>query len=125
MSGHLHDEGHTVAGWTGFGIATIGTAAVGAGVIMTSVPWAVVGGAVIAVAVLVTWYLHLVGWGKPPGHRPRSQWPLGVRDTGARQGHSGCVGCRLAGRTRGTSTLEPRPAAATGDPEPASAEAGG
>ncbi|CAM5263607.1 hypothetical protein SALBM311S_13045 [Streptomyces alboniger] len=29
MSAHQYDEGHTVAGWTGFGIATVGTAVLG------------------------------------------------------------------------------------------------
>ena len=29
MSAHQYDEGHTVAGWTGFGIATVGTAVAG------------------------------------------------------------------------------------------------
>ncbi len=48
----------------------------------------------------VTWALHLAGWGKPPGTRPREQWPVRARDRGARDGHAGCLGCRLAGRGR-------------------------
>ncbi|MFF4399947.1 HGxxPAAW family protein [Streptomyces sp. NPDC001480] len=100
MSAHLYDEGHTVAGWTGFGIATAGSGLVGLGVCTGSV--AAVGGglAVVVLSVFVTWGLHLSGWGKPPGVRPREQWGMRVRDPLAREGHSGCVGCRLAGRGR-------------------------
>ncbi|GHI06533.1 hypothetical protein AQI88_19490 [Streptomyces cellostaticus] len=96
----LYDEGHTIAGWTGTGIATVGTGVVGVGVCTVSAP-AVVGGLVIGgVSVLVTWVLHLSGWGKPPGVRPRGQWGMRVRDAQAREGHAGCVSCRLAGRGR-------------------------
>ena len=55
---------------------------------------------IVAVSVLVTWALHLTGWGKPPGRRDRAQWGMRVRDPLAREGHAGCVGCRLAGRGR-------------------------
>ncbi|MEV7319837.1 HGxxPAAW family protein [Streptomyces sp. NPDC093970] len=120
----LHDEGHTVAGWTGTAIATAGSGLIGWGVCAVSVPALVAGGAVTAVSVLVTWCLHLAGWGKPPGPRPRPQWPLGVRDTAARDGHAGCVGCRLAGRGRRTDSL-PEPVTTTGEPEPATARAAG
>ncbi|MFE1878262.1 HGxxPAAW family protein [Streptomyces diastatochromogenes] len=103
----LYDEGHTVAGWTGFGIAVVGTGVVGFGVCTVSVP-AVVGGlAIVGVSVLVTWMLHLSGWGKPPGVRPRDQWGMRVRDTRAREGHAGCVGCRLAGRGRTAASAVP------------------
>ncbi|MGW7259833.1 HGxxPAAW family protein [Streptomyces sp. NPDC054834] len=100
MSAHLYDEGHTVAGWTGFGIATAGSGLAGLGVCTGSV--AALGGglAVVVLGVLVTWGLHLSGWGKPPGRRPREQWGMRVRDPLAREGHAGCVGCRLAGRGR-------------------------
>ncbi|MFF7967170.1 HGxxPAAW family protein [Streptomyces sp. NPDC007903] len=94
----LYDEGHTIAGWTGCAIATLGSGVVGAGVCTGSVPALVVGGVLVVVSVLVTWALHLTGWGKPPGVRPREEWRLGVRDTQARGGHAGCVGCALAGR---------------------------
>ncbi|MGW4223996.1 HGxxPAAW family protein [Streptomyces bauhiniae] len=94
----LYDEGHTIAGWTGCAIATVGSGVVGAGVCTGSAP-ALVGGAVlVAASVLVTWVLHLSGWGKPPGVRPRGEWRLSARDTEARGGHAGCVGCALAGR---------------------------
>jgi hypothetical protein len=94
----LYDEGHTIAGWTGGAIATVGGAVLGLGVCMASFPVIGAGLAVVAVSVLVTWVLHLSGWGKPPGVRPRGQWGMRVRDTQARQGHAECVGCRLAGR---------------------------
>lgn len=104
MSAHQYDEGHTVAGWTGFGIATVGTAVLGLGVCMVSGALIAAGLAVSAVSVLVTWALHLSGWGKPPGRRPRAEWGMRVRDTSAREGHAGCVGCRLAGRGGRRST---------------------
>ncbi|MGW3203673.1 HGxxPAAW family protein [Streptomyces sp. NPDC001135] len=96
----LYDEGHTLAGWTGFGIATVGSAVVGLGVCTVSVPALVGGLVIVGVSVLVTWALHLAGWGKPPGVRPRGQWGMRTRDSLARQGHPGCVSCRLAGRGR-------------------------
>ncbi|KUO08739.1 HGxxPAAW family protein [Streptomyces sp. DSM 15324] len=98
MAGHLYDEGHTVAGWTGVAIATTGTTVMGVGVCAVSTALLVGGGAVVVLSALVTWALHLAGWGKPPGVRPRAEWGMGVRDTSARDGHPECVGCRLAGR---------------------------
>ncbi|EPJ36871.1 hypothetical protein STAFG_6074 [Streptomyces afghaniensis 772] len=56
--------------------------------------------AIGVVALLVTWALHLAGWGKGPGIRPREDWGWRVRDSGARAGHDECLGCRLAGRRR-------------------------
>ncbi|MEU0408094.1 HGxxPAAW family protein [Streptomyces griseorubiginosus] len=108
MSAHQYDEGHTVAGWTGFGIATVGTAVLGLGVCLVSGALIVGGLAVVGVSVLVTWALHLSGWGKPPGRRPREEWGMRVRDTSAREGHAGCVGCRMAGRGgRRSPAVEP------------------
>lgn len=98
-----YDEGHTVAGWTGTAIATIGTAVLGTGVCVVSAVLIAGGLTITAVAVLVTWTLHLTGWGKPPGVRPRREWPMGVRDQTARDGHADCWGCRLAGRGRRTA----------------------
>ncbi|MFI1075632.1 HGxxPAAW family protein [Streptomyces puniciscabiei] len=112
----LYDEGHTVAGWTGFGIATAGSGVVGVGVCAVSLPLVVGGLAVVAVSVLVTWLLHLAGWGKPPGVRPRGQWGMRVRDTRAREGHPGCVSCRLAGRGRRGAVVAGRPTAAESIP---------
>ncbi|GGV76024.1 hypothetical protein GCM10010294_41560 [Streptomyces griseoloalbus] len=109
MSAHPYDHGHTVAGWTGFAIAGVGTAVLGLGVCTVSGPL-LVGGPVIALAgLLVTWVLHLAGWGKPSGPRPREQWGWRVRDLTVRQGHTGCLGCRLAGR--GRARRGPAPAA--------------
>ncbi|MFG2955470.1 HGxxPAAW family protein [Streptomyces sp. NPDC048291] len=120
-----HDEGHTVAGWTGTAIATVGSGVLGLGVCTVSAVALVAGLAVCVVSVLVTWYLHLAGWGKPPGPRPRAQWPLRVRDTGARDGHPGCVSCRLAGRGRRTASAL-QPVSGAGETEPtATAEARG
>ncbi|MEV7885039.1 HGxxPAAW family protein [Streptomyces sp. NPDC002817] len=131
MSAHQYDEGHTVAGWTGFAVAIVGSAVLGLGMIMVSAPVLAGGLAIAVVSVLVTWALHLTGWGKPPGRRPRAEWGMRVRDSSARDGHPGCVGCRLAGRgrVRGTAVESvPEPGAGsvvvTGEPEPAGAEAG-
>ncbi|MEU9912059.1 HGxxPAAW family protein [Streptomyces sp. NPDC051001] len=130
MSAHQYDEGHTVAGWTGCAVAVVGSAVLGLGVIMVSAPVLAGGLAIVVVSVLVTWALHLTGWGKPPGRRPREEWGMRVRDSSAREGHPGCVGCRLAGRgrVRGTAAEPvPEPGAGpvvvTGEPEPAGAEA--
>ncbi|MHC3471189.1 HGxxPAAW family protein [Streptomyces sp. 7R007] len=100
MGAHQYDEGHTVAGWTGFGIATLGAVVLGLGVCTASAAVLLAGLGVVAVSVLVTWALHLAGWGKPPGRRDRREWGWRVRDLSAREGHPGCVGCRLAGRGR-------------------------
>ncbi|MFJ3137119.1 HGxxPAAW family protein [Streptomyces sp. NPDC102359] len=124
MSAHPYDHGHTVAGWTGCGIAVTGTAVLGAGLCTGSGPLLVAGAVVVAVALLVTWGLHLAGWGKPSGPRPREQWDWRVRDTGARAGHPRCVGCRLAGRVRVAvpDAVVPEPArVAASVTEPASA----
>ncbi|MFF1292937.1 MULTISPECIES: HGxxPAAW family protein [unclassified Streptomyces] len=130
MSAHQYDEGHTVAGWTGCAVAVVGSAVLGLGVIMVSAPVLADGLAIVVVSVLVTWALHLTGWGKPPGRRPREEWGMRVRDSSAREGHPGCVGCRLAGRGRVRSTaVEPVPepevgsVVVTGEPAPAGAEA--
>ncbi|WP_405616127.1 HGxxPAAW family protein [Streptomyces sp. NBC_00076] len=139
MSAHQYDEGHTVAGWTGFGIATVGTAVLGLGVCVVSAPLLVAGTAIDLVGLLVAWALHLTGWGKAPGKRPREQWGMRVRDTGARAGHPGCVGCRLAGRgvrrTAAAAATSTSTAAAgtasgvvpvsAGEAEPATAPSGG
>ncbi|KOG31066.1 HGxxPAAW family protein [Streptomyces resistomycificus] len=125
MSAHQYDEGHTVAGWTGFGIATVGTAVLGLGTCLVSAPLLVGGGGIVVVALLVTWALHLAGWGKPPGPRPRAEWAMRARDTSARAGHPGCVGCRLAGRgARRAAPVEPAVPLAV-EPEPVTVTPGG
>ncbi|MFJ6986174.1 MULTISPECIES: HGxxPAAW family protein [unclassified Streptomyces] len=96
----LYDEGHTVAGWTGVAVVTVGGSVAGVGVCAGSGALVWVGLAVVGLAALITWALHLTGWGKPPGVRPRAEWGMGVRDPHARGGHPGCLGCRMAGRGR-------------------------
>ncbi|MFE9440697.1 HGxxPAAW family protein [Streptomyces sp. NPDC006602] len=126
MSAHQYDEGHTVAGWTGVGIATIGTAVLAVGVCLVSTPLLVGGLAIVVVSLLVTWALHLTGWGKPPGRRPREEWGMRLRDLSAGDGHPGCVGCRMAGR-RGVrrTAMTDLPVPVVGEPEPAVANPGG
>ncbi|MEU6815801.1 HGxxPAAW family protein [Streptomyces sp. NPDC046860] len=112
----LYDEGHTIAGWTGCAIATVGSGVVGAGVCTGSAAALVGGSVVVALSVLVTWALHLGGWGKPPGVRPRQEWGMRTRDTRARDGHAACVGCALAGRRPASA-----PVVTAAGPEPVSA----
>ncbi|MEU6775288.1 HGxxPAAW family protein [Streptomyces sp. NPDC046759] len=118
----LYDEGHTIAGWTGFGVAAVGSGAVGWGVCTASLPLAGAGLAVVALSLLVTWVLHLAGWGKPPGVRPREQWGIRIRDARAREGHPACMSCRLAGRGREESFVAPAvvPVAESAEPAPLS-----
>ncbi|GAA3018541.1 hypothetical protein GCM10020229_32180 [Kitasatospora albolonga] len=96
IHGH-HDMGHTLAGWTGTAIVTLGTALAGTGLCAASPALLRSGATTILLGALTTWVLHLTGWGKPSGPRPESQWPWRVRDTTA---HTDCLGCRLAGRDR-------------------------
>ncbi|MEU9955499.1 HGxxPAAW family protein [Streptomyces sp. NPDC050982] len=105
MSGHHHDEGHTVAGWTGCAVAVVGTSVAGVGMCLGSAAGIWLGLGVVGLSVLVTWGLHLAGWGKPPGIRPVAERGMRVRDRAARAGHPACVGCRLAGRGRSVSTV--------------------
>ncbi|MFF0890238.1 HGxxPAAW family protein [Streptomyces sp. NPDC003456] len=100
MSAHQYDHGHTAAGWVGCGIASAGATVAGAGVCTGSGLLISAGLAVGVVALLVTWALHLGGWGKGPGARPREEWAWRVRDSAAPGGHADCLGCRLAGRGR-------------------------
>ncbi|MCX5605773.1 hypothetical protein OOK29_47470 [Streptomyces phaeochromogenes] len=104
MSGNHHDEGHTVAGWTGCAVAVVGTSVAGVGMCLGSAVGIWLGLGVVGLGVLVTWGLHLAGWGKPPGIRPVAERGMWVRDRGARAGHPACVGCRLAGRGRSVGT---------------------
>ncbi|WP_395571804.1 HGxxPAAW family protein [Streptomyces sp. BK79] len=108
MSAHQYDEGHTLAGWTGFGVGTVAAALAGLGVCTASWPVVVAGAGIGAAGLVVTWTLHLAGWGKGPGSRPRDQWAWRVRDLGARSGHPGCLGCRLAGRRGAAATAAAR-----------------
>ncbi|MFJ9341043.1 HGxxPAAW family protein [Streptomyces sp. NPDC101733] len=117
MSAHHYDEGHTVAGWTGCAVALLGTTIAGVGVCGWT-PGIWIGTAVTVAALLITWVLHLAGWGKPSGPRPVSEWAMGVRDRTARAGHPGCVGCRMAGRDPARRTAA-APAPEQALPEPA------
>ncbi|MFJ3906284.1 HGxxPAAW family protein [Streptomyces sp. NPDC090025] len=99
MSAHGHvDLGHTVAGWTGTAVGTLAAAVAGSSLCLAWTPGLWLGGALAVVAALVTWGLHLAGWGKPTGPRPEAEWSWRVRDTAARAGHPRCMGCRVAGR---------------------------
>ncbi|MFB4424278.1 HGxxPAAW family protein [Streptomyces sp. QL37] len=99
MSAHGdHDLGHTVAGWTGTAIGVLGSAVLGLAAVLTSAAVLWLGVAVLALAALTCWALHLAGWGKPGGPRPEGVRDWRTRDTAARHGHPGCLGCRLAGR---------------------------
>ncbi|MFB7942316.1 HGxxPAAW family protein [Streptomyces sp. NPDC056049] len=117
MSAHGDvDLGHTLAGWTGTALATLGCAVLGLALCLGSAAAGGLGTALLAAAALVTWLLHLAGWGKPSGPRPPDQWDWRVRDTTAGTRHPDCLGCRLAGRraatahTPGPDTTEPAPA---------------
>ncbi|OAR27037.1 hypothetical protein A8W25_01795 [Streptomyces sp. ERV7] len=105
-----HDMGHTVAGWTGTGAGVLGSVVTGAALARGAVIGVWLGCIVIALAALTTWVLHLAGWGKASGPRPPGRQHWRMRDTTARRGHPGCVGCRLAGR-RGPRTSEAVPVA--------------
>ncbi|MCM1966003.1 MULTISPECIES: HGxxPAAW family protein [unclassified Streptomyces] len=106
MSAHGHvDLGHTVAGWTGTAIALVGSAVAGAALCVSWTPGIWIGLGVVVVAGIVTWLLHLAGWGKPSGPRPESQWDWRVRDTVAHSGHADCLGCRLSGPRRGAAAV--------------------
>ncbi|MFD6293923.1 HGxxPAAW family protein [Streptomyces sp. NPDC060235] len=94
-----HDLGHTVAGWTGTAVAVLGFCVTGAALTQGSSAGIAVGAAVIVAAALVTWVLHLSGWGKPSGPRPVPEQSWRTRDRAAAEGHPGCLGCRLAGRS--------------------------
>jgi|SRR5690242_2067098 hypothetical protein len=95
-----HDLGHTVAGWSGAGIAVPGFGLCGLAMVKASGLLALGGAGVLVLALLTTWMLHLAGWGKPGGPRPAAQWDWRVKDLAARDGHADCLGCRLAGRRR-------------------------
>lgn len=77
MSAHQYDHGHTVAGWVGTGIGSVGAAVAGVGVCFVSGVLIAGGLGIGVVGLLVTWALHLAGWG-----------------------HDKCLACRLAGRRR-------------------------
>ncbi|MFF3511604.1 HGxxPAAW family protein [Streptomyces sp. NPDC002573] len=119
MSEHGHEEGHTLAGWTGCVLATAGALLIGAGICgWRAGIWPGLG--LVVVSVLATWFLHLAGWGKPPGLRPVDQRGMRARDLSARRGHANCLGCRLAGRGAAPASQVPETAVG-GSREPAPA----
>ncbi|MFE9928011.1 HGxxPAAW family protein [Streptomyces sp. NPDC005533] len=116
MSAHGHvDLGHTVAGWTGTTLALLGFAGAGAAVCASWTPGIWLGLGVVAAAGIVTWLLHLAGWGKPSGPRPEADWDWRTRDTTARAGHADCLGCRVSGPRRAAAAA-PRPRSAVSLP---------
>ncbi|GAA2296334.1 hypothetical protein GCM10010234_42980 [Streptomyces hawaiiensis] len=119
VSAHQYDHGHTVAGWVGCGIGTVGAGVAGLGVCTVSGVLIAGGVAIGLVGLLVTWALHLAGWGKGPGLRPRAEWGWRVRDSAAAGGHAECLGCRLAGRgRRAAGAVQPvMPVQRAGEPE--------
>ncbi|MGW5263571.1 HGxxPAAW family protein [Microbispora sp. NPDC004025] len=94
----IHDDvdlGHTVAGWAGCVVVLCGCATAGAAMCAASPLGVRLGIGVIALGGLITWALHLAGWGKPSGPRPPEQWNWRTRDP--MTGHGDCLACRLAG----------------------------
>ncbi|MEV4456156.1 HGxxPAAW family protein [Microbispora sp. NPDC049633] len=94
----IHDDvdlGHTVAGWTGCVVVLCGCATAGVGMCAASSLGVWLGIGLIVLGGLVTWALHLAGWGKPSGPRPPEQWNWRTRDP--MTGHGDCLACRLAG----------------------------
>ncbi|GAB2740944.1 HGxxPAAW family protein [Kitasatospora kifunensis] len=113
MSAHGdHDMGHTIAGWTGTGLAAIGTTIAGVAFAAGSPVGLWLGAAILASSALASWALHLAGWGKPSGPRPADRRDWRLRDTAARSGHRDCLGCRLAGRRQPAATTVSSSAAA-------------
>lgn len=110
-----HDLGHTVAGWTGACLALVGFTFAGAAMIAAWPLGFWLGLGAVALASVVTWALHLSGWGKPTGPRPPAEQHWRTRDRAAAQGHPDCAGCRAAGRGRRHPqyTAEPRREPAT------------
>ncbi|MFF4852801.1 HGxxPAAW family protein [Streptomyces sp. NPDC001194] len=115
MSAHGDvDMGHTVAGWTGTVLALLGCTGAGAALCAAWTPGIWLGLGLVVVAGVVTWALHLAGWGKPGGPRPRAEWDWRTRDTAARTGHANCLGCRAGGPRRAAAARRPRPAELAG-----------
>ncbi|MFJ8432908.1 HGxxPAAW family protein [Kitasatospora sp. NPDC094019] len=99
MGAHAdHDMGHTVAGWTGTAVVTLGFAVAGAAFVAGSGPGLCAGAALILLGAVAAWTLHLAGRGKATGPRPPELRHWRVPDPAGRRGHPDCLGCRLAGR---------------------------
>ncbi|MFE6750056.1 HGxxPAAW family protein [Kitasatospora purpeofusca] len=99
MGAHAdHDMGHTVAGWTGTAVVTLGFAVAGAAFVAGSGPGLWAGAALIVLGAVAAWVLHLAGRGKATGPRPPELRHWRTPDPAGRHGHPDCLGCRLAGR---------------------------
>ncbi|MFF7457659.1 HGxxPAAW family protein [Kitasatospora sp. NPDC008115] len=121
-----HDMGHTVAGWTGTAVATLGSAVTGAAFIAGSVPGLWAGAALTALGAVAAWVLHLAGRGKATGPRPPGLRHWRTPDPAGRRGHPDCLGCRLAGRRpTGAAATAPATAQAPDAPAPAPGPAAG
>ncbi|WP_037634852.1 hypothetical protein [Streptomyces katrae] len=96
--------GHTVAGWAGPALGLLGCTGAGVAVCAAWFPgiWLGLGLGLglVAAAGVVTWVLHLAGWGKPSGARPRAERDWRTRATVARTGRAQCLGCRVGGPGR-------------------------
>ncbi|MFJ9325237.1 hypothetical protein ACIRPN_05795 [Streptomyces sp. NPDC101230] len=71
----------------------------GISVAAVSAPLALAGAEITLGAGVLTWLLHLAGWGKPSGPRPESEWPWRYGTSPPGRGTPGLPG--LPGRTRG------------------------
>ncbi|MFD7410066.1 HGxxPAAW family protein [Kitasatospora purpeofusca] len=99
MGAHAdHDMGHTVAGWTGTAVVTLGFAVAGAAFVAGSGPGLWAGAALVLLGAVAAWALHLAGRGKATGPRPPGLRHWRTPDPAGRHGHPDCLGCRLAGR---------------------------
>ncbi len=88
MGAHAdHDMGHTVAGWTGTAVVTLGFAVAGAAFVAGSGPGLWAGAALVLLGAVAAWVLHLAGRGKATGPRPRELRHWRTPDPAGRHGH--------------------------------------
>src|SRR5688500_8278222 len=99
-----HDLGHTVAGWTGCGVALTGSATIGLSVCGARLPGVWAGARLVAAGGLITWVRQPPGRAKPSRPRPAGQWDWGPRDP--MTAHAGCPACRPAGGPAGAAPRE-------------------
>ncbi|MFJ4095546.1 HGxxPAAW family protein [Kitasatospora sp. NPDC089913] len=126
MGAHAdHDMGHTVAGWTGTAVVTLGFAVAGAAFVAGSGSGLWAGAALILLGALAAWALHLAGRGKATGPRPPELRHWRTPDPAGRHGHPDCLGCRLAGRRSARATGPAATRATVGAAAPAAAPAPG
>ncbi|MFB7381938.1 HGxxPAAW family protein [Kitasatospora purpeofusca] len=126
MGAHAdHDMGHTVAGWTGTVVVTLGFAVAGAAFVAGSGPGLWAGAALILLGAVAAWALHLAGRGKATGPRPPELRHWRTPDPAGRHGHPDCLGCRLAGRRTARAAARTPARAPVGAATPAAAPAPG